>query len=180
LALRESGVVDMRSVANGRDQLENGSLHRFAEALDPSLPRVAAGCYTIWDSDGAYLYAGMAGRKMTVASIAAARTNPLAKPSGLLSRLRSHQNGRRSGDQFCVYVFDLFVLPGLTSADVADVVRRLRRLDDDVRAFVQGQLSYRWCETADATSAFELERSLVTDGMGGVLPFINPRRPEES
>jgi hypothetical protein len=37
----------------------------FSEAIDPALPRVAAGCYTIWDNEERHIYAGMAGRKLT-------------------------------------------------------------------------------------------------------------------
>jgi hypothetical protein len=138
----------------------------------------AADCYTIWHSGGHYLYAGMAGRGMTTASIAAARSTDRARVSGLRSRLTAHQNGRRSGDQFCVYVFDLFVLPCLTRDDIEDVVNRTRRLDDDVRDFVRTHLLYRWYETADAVADFELERSLVAEGVRGTLPFINPGRIE--
>jgi len=167
-----------RQLEVARESLGRGPVHRFADPLDPSIPRVAAGCYTIWDADQMFLYAGMAGRSMTALSIATARTNPSARASGLASRLRSHQNGRRSGDQFCVYVFDLFVLPLLSRQDIAEVLQRDRRLDDDVRTYVRQHLSYRWHETPDATNAFELERILVCEGLAGSLPFINPGRPE--
>jgi hypothetical protein len=46
---------------------------------------------------------------------------PASRPYGLHTRLHSHFSGRRSGDQFCVYVADLLVLPGLTPADIEDV-----------------------------------------------------------
>jgi hypothetical protein len=52
----------MGSLDEGRYVLAAGPLLRFREPLDPSIPRISAGCYTIWDSDGRYLYAGMAGR----------------------------------------------------------------------------------------------------------------------
>jgi hypothetical protein len=171
-------LLDVGSLSDGRDALTLGPLFRFSDPLDASIPRVAAGCYTIWDLDDRFLYAGMAGRAMTVASIAASRSALSTRMSGLRSRLSAHQNGRRSGDQFCVYVFDYFVLPRLSPADIAQVLQRTRRLDDDVRAFVQTNLSYRWYETADAATAFALERSLVNEGIRGRLPFINPGRPE--
>ncbi len=46
----------------------------FGEPLDPNLPQVGAGCYTIWDRAGTYIYAGMAGRGLTAEEIAKART----------------------------------------------------------------------------------------------------------
>src|SRR5205823_546863 len=76
------------------DQLEHGPLYRFADyaTLTTVIPSSGAGVYTIWDDHGALIYAGIAGR------------NP--NGTGLASRLRSHASGRRSGDQFCVYVAD--------------------------------------------------------------------------
>jgi hypothetical protein len=95
-------TVNAETQAAALEVLENGPIHRLSDPIDPSIPRVAAGCYTIWDSDGRFVYAGMAGRGKTASAIAAACTNPNAPVSGLRDRLRSHQNGRRSGDQFCV------------------------------------------------------------------------------
>jgi hypothetical protein len=150
----------------------------FGAPLDPAILRVAAGCYTIWEAGDQYLYAGMAGRGMTAAAVTAARANSRGRVTGLRNRLASHQNGGRSGDQFCVYVFDLFVVPNLTSVDIEAVGRCERRFDDDVRTYVQDHFSYRWYETEDAKTAFDLERHLVTTGLRGSPPFINPGRPE--
>jgi hypothetical protein len=51
--------VNTPSVSEGLEALARGPLHRFADPLDPSIPLLAAGCYTVWDGDGRYLYAGM-------------------------------------------------------------------------------------------------------------------------
>jgi hypothetical protein len=64
----------------------------------------APACVTIWDDAGGLVYAGIAGR------------NPAGK--GLASRLQSHASGRRSGDEFCVYVGDHYVLPELTRQQI--------------------------------------------------------------
>ena len=61
--------MNTRSV-EGLEALARGPLRRFADPLDPSIAVVAAGCYTIWDGDGRYLYAGSGGRSLTVESIA--------------------------------------------------------------------------------------------------------------
>jgi hypothetical protein len=157
-----------------------GSLHSFREPLDPELPHVAAGCYTVWDDDGRYLYAGMAGRSLTAERIRLATHDPKASVSGLRDRLRAHRAGRRSGDQFAVYVFDRLVLGRLTSDEIASAVNGTRRLDEDVRDFIGAHLSYRWVATVDGTEAFALEHTLVTEGLGGSLPYLKPRRPDES
>ena len=159
-------------------RLGDGPARSFREPLDPALPRVAAGCYTIWDDGGQFIYAGMAGRTLTAEKIRTARDDPRARVSGLRDRLRAHRTGRRSGDQFSVYVFDRFILGGLSADAVSAAVAGRRRLDDDVREFIQSRLSYRWVETEGGAEAFALEATLVTEGLGGSLPYLNPRQPE--
>ena len=103
------------------DQLEHGSLHRFADyaTLAGVIPGSGAGVYTIWDDGGELIYAGIAGR------------NPDGK--GLASRLRSHANGRRSGDQFCVYVADHYVLPELSRSQIEAIRDSTLSMDSLVR-----------------------------------------------
>lgn len=87
--------------------LEKGSCHRFSDWPNPSVPKVAAGVYTIWEN-GRLVYVGMSGRGLAAEDIAA--PDEPAKAKGLWTRLDSHASGRRSGDQFCVYVCDRFVV----------------------------------------------------------------------
>jgi hypothetical protein len=76
------------------EALESGRLHRFSDFPTlTDLPRSGAAVYTVWDDAGALIYVGVSGRNA-------------ASPTGRWGRLRSHWNGRRSGDQFCVYVAD--------------------------------------------------------------------------
>jgi hypothetical protein len=77
-------------------------------------------------------------------------------------------------------VFDRFILGGLSTDAISAAVAGTRRLDEDVREFIQAHLSYRWVETGSGAEAFALETTLVTEGLGGSLPFLNPRRPEEA
>ena len=102
----ESDLARLVSVSHSRAlwvvlalRAERGPLHRFADyaTLTAVIPGSGAGVYTIWDDEGGPVYAGIAGR------------NPAGK--GLASRPRSHASGRRSGDQFCVYVADHYVHP---------------------------------------------------------------------
>lgn len=72
-------------------------LCRFADWLNPDVPRAAAGVYAIWRGDE-LIYCGMSGR-----SIAAGAELPDGK-YGLVTQLKSRASGRLSGDQFCVYV----------------------------------------------------------------------------
>ena len=164
----ESMTVELRELAGGR-------LHPFGEPLDPAIPLVAAGCYTIWDDDARFVYAGMAGRSLTAEGIEAAGSRSPARVTGLRDRLGSHRSGRRSGDQFCVYVFDRLVLPSLTNEQISAAAAGRLRLDDEVRRFVREHLAYRWVATADGRAAFRLEAALVTEGINGELPLLNPR-----
>jgi len=93
------------------DVLESGPCHRFSDWPNPSVPKVAAGVYTVWER-GRLVYVGMSGRALTAEGINA--PDGPSKTKGLWTRLNSHASGRRSGDQFCVYVCDRFVIPHLS------------------------------------------------------------------
>jgi hypothetical protein len=161
-------------------QLSKGITRGFGLPLDPNIPRVAAGCYTIWDESGRFIYAGMAGRSLTSERIEAARDDSRGHVTGLRDRLGAHRNGRRSGDQFSVYVFDRFVLPSLSRAAIAEAAAGKRRMDDEVREYIHAHLSYRWAETRTGADAYALETLLVTQGITNWLPYLNPRLPEET
>jgi hypothetical protein len=68
-------------------ELRDGPLHAFSDfhEVDP-LPRTSV-C-TICDDEGNLIYVGIASSNLT--------------GKGLHGRLKSHYQGRRSGDQFCV------------------------------------------------------------------------------
>src|SRR4051794_14870020 len=111
------------------EDLRAGPLHRFEDAIGASIPATGAGIYTVWDGDGRLVYVGVAGR------------NP--QSAGLASRLRSHASGRRSGDQFCVYVADHYVLPNLSREQVHAIAASELSMDALVRETVRGSFSFR-------------------------------------
>ncbi len=75
------------------------------------------------------------------------------KAGGLFSQLNSHASGRRSGDQFCVYVSDRFVLPTLSADQIREIAAGRLSLDALIRDYVRQRLSYRFVETSDAATA---------------------------
>jgi hypothetical protein len=93
-----TGAPIMILTAEHTTDLAGGTPYSFADWPNPAVPVFGAGVYTIWHGDGPFIYVGMSGRGMT------AETIPRNKPQGLYTRLQSHASGRRSGDQFCVYV----------------------------------------------------------------------------
>ena len=80
--------------------LSRGPVYSFADWPNSSVPTFGAEVYTIWHNDSRFIYVGMSGRGITV------ETSRRNTPQGIYTRLQSHASGRRSGDQFCVYVAD--------------------------------------------------------------------------
>jgi hypothetical protein len=110
-------------------ELEAGPLHRFQDWPNDQVPKRAAGVYTVWDGDR-LLYVGMSGRALTAADLeVSAGGRVVAK--GLWTRLNAHASGRRSGDQFCVYVCDRFVVPALIPSQPGSTDPRMRSLFPD-------------------------------------------------
>src|SRR5271165_759709 len=103
--------------------LGTGESYSFADWPNAAVPRFGAGVYTVWRADGDLAYVGMSGRGITEQT--AMRNSPL----GLYTRLASHASGRRSGDQFCVYVADRLVLPILSPGDIAAISSGKHQMD---------------------------------------------------
>jgi hypothetical protein len=73
-----------------------GPMHWFSDWPIGEVPQAGSLVYTIWDRSDAFVYVGISGRTVSVS----------AKSKGPLGRLASHASGRRSGDQFLIYVCD--------------------------------------------------------------------------
>lgn len=103
-------------------ELRDGPLYRFADWPNPEVPNGRIGVYTVWGGDE-LIYVGMGGRAVGPS----ADTNGPAstKLTGLRSRLASHASGRRSGDQFCSYVFDRLVRGRFSTTRPLPRIRRL-------------------------------------------------------
>ena len=134
-----------------------GPRHRFQDWPNDQVPKRAAGVYTVWDPDR-LLYVGMSGRAMTAADLEVS-PNGRVVAKGLWTRLNAHASGRRSGDQFCVYVADRLVLPTLTSDDARQIAEGLMPLDRKVRSYIRERVSYRFVEVPDGTAEGQLRPS---------------------
>lgn len=128
---------------------------------------MAAGVYTIWDGDE-FAYVGIAGRKITAA------TSRTGKRSGLWTRLQSHASGRRSGDQFCVYVSDRLVLPTLSREQILAVSAGSLLLDHLVRDYVRANLAFRFIDVTDGRHALEIELRVRRGALRAGRPLLNP------
>jgi hypothetical protein len=151
-------------------ELGGGVLHSFASWPDPAVPTFGAGVYTVWHSDGRFIYVGMSGRGIT------AQTVRRTTPRGIYTRLQSHASGRRSGDQFCVYVADRLVLPTLAREEITAITTGRHQLDAFVRRYIHRNLSYRFVMMPDAAAAFAVEATLKRGAWQYGSPFLNPER----
>ena len=140
--------------------LTSGPLYWFSAWPADGVPRTGSAVYTVWDRDGSFVYVGMSGRSST------------ATGRGLWGRLNSHASGRRSGDQFCIYVCDRLVLHGLHN-QLAEVAAGALSLDEATRIYVRERLGFRYFSVPTPSAAFELERSIQRGSSPAGRPLLN-------
>lgn len=170
-ALTVSGPSDAQEVlAAAVLELQDGTALKFADWPDVGLPRRAAGVYTIWRQEN-LLYAGMSGRG---AKAELFTLSSEGKRAGLWTRLNSHASGRRSGDQFNVYICDRFVVPALTRDQQQAIASGQLLLDRMTRDFIRQNLTYRYLVCRDGTEALKIERSIRAGQLPAGRPYLNP------
>ena len=148
-----------------RRALEDGPAHAFSDWPATHFEIGPSGVYSVWH-EGAFLYVGMAWAHRD-------ESNPRA--TGVFGRLKSHASGRRSGDQFAIYVCDRFVIPTLTQEDMSALARGVRLLDARTREYIADHLSYRVVITQDGPAARALELIVRREGLPrSGRPQINP------
>jgi hypothetical protein len=150
--------------------LEDAVSLKFADWPDARVPRRAAGVYTIW-RQGSLLYAGMSGRGARIEDLSVGRGG---KAVGLWTRLNSHASGRRSGDQFNVYICDRFIIPTLTRDQQQAIAVGQLLLDHLTRDFIRENLTYRYIVCQDGTEALQIERHVRTGQLPAGRPYLNP------
>lgn len=152
--------------------LEGGTKHYFRDWSKSVVPKICAGVYTIW-KDKQLIYVGMSGRSLN-AEIIQQHRNTGTKAKGLFTRLQSHASGRRSGDQFCVYVADRLVLPTLTNEQIQAIASKKLNFDNLIREFIRTHLFYRYVETENDKEAFQLENEIKSGALNAGKPLLNP------
>jgi hypothetical protein len=153
-------------------ELVTGPAFGFADWPNDQVPRRAAGVYTIWRQDQ-FIYVGMSGRGANAEDFVANQGRP-GEAKGLWTRLGSHASGRRSGDQFNVYVCDRFVIPALTSGQQLDIGAGKLFLDQLTRDFIRRHLSYRFAVYPSGADAVAVERDLRAGQAPVGRPYLNP------
>lgn len=134
------------------NELQFGEEFAFAAWPLWRVPQLA-GVYTIWRKDE-FIYVGMS--------------------RNLLQRLNSHASGRRSGDQFNIYVCDRFVVPGLTAEQQEAVARGDLLLDGLTRDYIRTRLTYRFVVKQSVVETRLLERAVQAGLLPAGRPYLNP------
>lgn len=141
--------------------------YKFSDWPNPVIPALAAGVYAIWDSD-TLVYCGMSGRGFE-------KLNPGEKKKyGLITRLASHASGRLSGDQFCVYVANRLVIPGLQSHQLSGFASGEHTLDRLTKAYIHNRFEYQFVVVESSRQAYELEMKARSGTVFGMKPLLNP------
>ena len=159
------------------ERLSRGTFYRFSDWPNSEVRRVAVGLYSIWRGEE-FIYIGIGGRNSEEKLRAAKEKTKLC---GLADRLTSHAHGRRSGDQFCVYVADRLVLPTLTPDHVQEIASGLLSFDALVRSYIHEHLSYRYfafdgLTTSEQETAYRLERRVQAGATSLGRPLLNPQK----
>ena len=141
--------------------LETGPLYGFSDWPIADVPRSGAIVYTVWNRENRFIYVGMAGKFDS------------AKGKGPFERLNSHASGRRSGDQFCIYVCDRFVLLQVHNR-ISEIAEGKLSLDNLTREFIRSELGFRFQTAADSQNALATERQIQRGALPSGRPFFNP------
>ena len=135
------------------DELNCQPVHRFADWPNRDVPKGQPGVYLIYQGND-LKYVGMAS-------------------ANLYGRLSQHARGRRSGDQFCVYVSDRLVMKNLTDEQIKGITLGTYSLDHQIRDFIRTELSYRYLLVADDPTARALERYGLQIAKGQGADLLN-------
>ena len=118
--------------------------------------------YTVFLDHSEFIYVGIGG---TIGKTVKDR-NPR-------SRIKQHAQGWRSGDQFCIYIQDFYVIPELVKAENTP---KMGYIDKLTKEFIQSRLTYRYLvvQTEDSNAVVrQLERELQSNKYGHGMPTLN-------
>ncbi len=136
--------------------LARGDLHTFAAWPTTPVPKGPPGVYAIFRA-AEFLYVGISWREPS--------TTATGTSKGLWGRLDSHASGRRSGDQFCIYVCDRYVIGDLSVEEIREVAAGSRSLDRMTRDYIRTHLAYRFVTTTTGGEARDLETAVRRYGL---------------
>ncbi len=140
-------------------------LRQFTTGNVSDIPSWGSIIYTVFLDSTEFIYVGIGG----LAGKTAQDRNPR-------SRIMQHCHGRRSGDQFCIYIQDFYVIPELIGSKYTP---KKGYLDLLTKQFIQSRLTYRYLVVQTEYSdqvVRQLERALQRDQYGYGVPILNGTR----
>jgi hypothetical protein len=87
--------------------------------------------------------------------------------------LASDASGRRSGNQFCVYVCDRLMLSSLRAC-IDEIAAGRLWLDQATRGYVRSELGCSMVQVSDGRKALQVERPLQRGALAAGRPLLNP------
>ena len=133
-------------------------LRAFTLSNINDIPQYGSIIYTVFLDRKEFIYVGIGG---------------LSGKKDPRSRIRQHTSGLRSGDQFCIYIQDFYVIPLLIGQTY---VPKKGYLDQLTKDFIQKRLTYRYMIFQDEDSdkvVRRLERDVQSGGYQGLKPKLN-------
>jgi hypothetical protein len=137
---------------------ESVPLRPFSLSNIKDIPEYGSIIYTVFLDKREFIYVGIGG---------------LSGKKDPRSRIRQHTSGIRSGDQFCIYIQDFYVIPLLFSEPY---IPKKGHLDQLTKEFIQKRLSYRFMVFQDENSdklVRQLEKDIQSSGYNGMKPKLN-------
>ena len=133
----------------------------FSDDPRKHIPKNGSIIYSVWDVNEQFIYIGISGLQKSLE-----KRNPL-------SRMISHASGVRSGDQFCVYIHDFFVIPNLMKEK--DYKPERGYLDKLTKTYIHANLSYRFIgfEGDDSDMIVRRLENQIKSGVLGLTPILN-------
>jgi len=142
-----------------------GASFSFEQNPREIIPAYGSIIYTVWDRDDNWLYVGIGG-------VGLGAQTPLEKRNPR-SRIQQHRSGIRSGDQFCIYVHDKYIVPSL---DLTNYQFNKGALDRLTRDYIRKYMRYRFMvfQTVDGNVIVRKIEKELKDGLPNYgKPLLN-------
>ena len=138
---------------------ESVPLRTFTLSNIKDIPEFGSIIYTVFLDKTEFIYVGIGGLSGSTVE----KRNPR-------SRIKQHTQGTRSGDQFCIYIQDFYVLPSILNESYKP---KKGYLDQLTKEFIQSRLSYRFLviQTEDSD---KVVRRLEREIQSGIFNKLKP------
>ena len=140
----------------------------FSENPRGFVPDKGSIIYSVWDKDEKFIYVGISGTQKDL------------KKREPLTRIIEHSSGRRSGDQFCIYVHDFYIIPKLVKEGI--FIPKKGLLDNLTKDYIRSNFSYRFV-AFNTDNSDVIVRNLekkIKSGAFGLSPSLNGTVPPQN